>query len=84
MQLVEGVQKNILNQVINFSAWHASEQNAVHERRVKIVELAENLAVAVPDCFDERNLDGHFRCPFGGSFCQWIHQEHVGSRHDGD
>ena len=40
------MKKDVLNKIVNFSAWYASEQDAVDERREKTVKLTEAIAVA--------------------------------------
>src|SRR5687768_8989047 len=57
VQLSVSVQKDVLDQIINFGARHTSEENAVHERRVEFIQTSEAVAVAVEHRCDQRNFN---------------------------
>ena len=78
VQLLESVQKNVLDEVVDFRAWHASEENAVYEWRVKIVKPRECLTVAVAHRPDQHDFDPRLLRLRGGV---WLgaRQKHVGS-----
>ena len=57
MQLFEGVQEDVLDEIVDFRAWHASEQDAVYEWCVKFVESRESLAVTLQNRSDQHDFD---------------------------
>src|SRR6185369_9116043 len=72
MKFFEGVQEDVLHEIIDFASRYSSQQNAVNHWRVKIVEAAKAVAVAFQDGFHQDNLNPSLRCRrFGGRF-RWL------------
>ena len=57
VKLLVGVQKNVLHEIIDFSPRHSSQQNAMHQWCIKIVETPESISIAVEDCPHEHDFD---------------------------
>src|SRR6185369_6587159 len=61
----------------NFRSRHTSQQNAVHERCVKIIKPRKAVAVAFQNCLDQHHFDRRLVRLLGGGGC-WAGQKHVG------
>src|SRR5262249_30725224 len=70
-------QEDVLDEVVDFSTRHASEQNAVYEWCVKIIKPREAVAVAFEDGADQHYLDRRLLRLLGG-VCLGARQKHVG------
>src|SRR5687768_12424179 len=71
------VQEDVLNEIIDFAAWNASEQDAVDEWRVKSVKLSESVAVAFECSADQHGFDSRLIQLLGCGVCLRSHQKHV-------
>ncbi|MNC89027.1 hypothetical protein D3C83_49150 [compost metagenome] len=56
MKLPVRVEKNVLYQIVHFRPWHTRQQDAVHERRVKVVKTFEPVPITFENCPDEHDL----------------------------
>src|SRR6185295_20230137 len=75
VKLFEGVQEDVLNEIVDFRARYASEQNAVYEWCKKIVKPRESLAVTCQNRSDQHHFDRRLLRLLGGV---WACQQHVG------
>jgi hypothetical protein len=58
VQLPQRVQKNILHHIFDFVLWQARQKDPMHQRRVKLVKAAKQVAIASEYSSDERRFKG--------------------------
>src|SRR5688500_20258738 len=77
VQLLERMKKDVLNQIVDFSARNTSEKDAVDEWRVKTVKPPESVAVAFERRGDQHGFDSRLIHLLGCGGCRRSHSAHV-------